>query len=735
MLSFNNFLEAGAIALTWTGIPLAIVALAALVIRIAETRKLALSALSLSRSNMLLQTVLENMPQGVCMFDSSGEVIVSNRHYGEMYGLVPAQTKSGATLSDILDAHIAAGYSPPNAEKYKSDYLAGAVLPAPTYIVNELGNGNVYAISRQPMSGGGLIEVHQDVTDIRMTEAWADAARQELIEMQFAIDQAVIVAVTDVQGRITYANDNFCQISGYSREELLGQNHRLLNSGHHSETVFRDMYRRIAGGEVWRGELCNRAKDGSLYWVDTVITAQLGSNGKPIAYMAIRVDITSRKLAEARISYAARHDSLTGIANRAVLQEKMDEASTRLRRNGETFTVFLLDLDGFKYVNDTLGHATGDRLLAELAHRLKRSLRETEFVARLGGDEFAIVQCGETNQREAAVALAVRLLETVSEPFGLDGHDVTIGTSIGIALAPDNGTDSGELLKKADLALYRVKSEGRNNFSFFDEELSRDATSRLQLISDMRTALSRNEFELHYQPVFDARTSRPCGVEALVRWRHPTMGLMSPDRFIWLAEETGLMEPLGQWILERACLDAVSWPDNIKVAVNLSAAQFRSGTLFDVILCALVESGLSPERLELEITESLLLQNKESHNVVIQQLKNIGVTIVLDDFGTGYASLSYLTMFPFDKIKIDKSFTQGLSSRVDCAAVVASVLSLARGLDIEVTAEGVETREQFDLLRAAGVDQVQGYLFGRPSPMADINFPALERIGQAQEAA
>jgi len=291
------------------------------------------------------------------------------------------------------------------------------------------------------------------------------------------------------------------------------------------------------------------------------------------------------------------------------------------------------------------------------------------------------------------------------------------------------------LLKKADLALYRVKSEGRNSFSFFDKELSKDATSRLQLANDMRAALSRNEFELHYQPVFDAKTSRPCGAEALVRWRHPVAGLMAPDRFIWLAEETGFMEPLGQWILERACQDAASWPQNIKVAVNLSAAQFRSGALFDVILCALVESGLPPERLELEITESLFLQNKESHGIVIQQLKNIGVTIVLDDFGTGYASLSYLTMFPFDKIKIDKSFTQGLSSRVDCAAVVASVLSLARDLDIAVTAEGVETKQQFELLRAAGVNQVQGYLFGRPSPIADLDFPSLERIAQADEAA
>lgn len=735
MSPFSTFLNAAAFALTWIGIPLAILSLAAIAIRIVETRKLALSASSLARSKKLLETVLENMPHGVCMFDSNRNVIVSNKHYGEMYGLAPERTKSGAKLSDILDAHVAAHHCAYDVKAYVADHLAGAGLPEPSYVVNELSNGSVFAINRQPLPDGGLIEIHQDITNIHLTEAWADAARQELLEMQFAMDQAVIVAVVDLKGRITYANDNFCQISGYGREELLGQNHRILNSGYHSAAVFREMYRRIGKGEVWRGELCNKAKDGALYWVDTVITAQLGPNGKPIAYIAIRVDITARKLAEARISYAARHDSLTGIANRAVLKEKMDEAAERLRQKGEAFTVFMLDLDGFKYINDTLGHAAGDRLLVELALRLKNSLRGNEILARLGGDEFAIVQCAETNQREAAIALAIRLLEVISGPFDLDGHNTAIGTSIGIALAPENGADTGELLKKADLALYRVKSEGRNSFSFFDEELSKDATSRLQLANDMRVALSRNEFELHYQPVFDAKTSRPCGVEALVRWRHPVAGLMAPDRFIWLAEETGLMEPLGQWILERACQDAASWPQNIKVAVNLSAAQFRSGALFDVILCALVESGLPPERLELEITESLFLQNKESHGIVIQQLKNIGVTIVLDDFGTGYASLSYLTMFPFDKIKIDKSFTQGLSSRIDCAAVVASVLSLARGLDIAVTAEGVETKQQFELLRAAGVNQVQGYLFGRPSPIADLDFPSLERIAQADEAA
>lgn len=689
-----------------------------------------------TQSEMLLRTAIESTPHGLCIFDADLRVLVSNSQYAEMYGLAPVQTRAGTPLHDILNSRVAGSYCPLNATKYVADCLSNAASGQTHHATDELRNGTIISVSRHPMPDGGSVEIHKDITDASLAEGRAETARQELLEKQYAIDQAVIVAVTDLRGSITYANENFCKISGYSRAELLGRDHRVLNSGTHSKAFFREMYRCIARGGVWRGELCNKAKNGSLYWVDTVITPQLDTNGKPIAYMAIRVDITARKRAEAQISYAATHDALTGLLNRAALREQMDRALAHMQQQQQdTLTIHILDLDGFKHVNDTLGHAAGDNLLKELAGRLKSSLRETDIVARLGGDEFAIIQTDTRDQREEAIALAVKTLEIVAKPFVLDGQEVSVGTSIGIALAPANGTDAAELLKKADLALYRVKSEGRNSFSFFEEDLSEKATTRLQLINDMRAALSRNEFELHYQPLFDTRTSRLCGMEALVRWRHPLAGLLYPDQFIGIAEETGLMEPLGQWILQKACADAVSWPENIKVAVNLSAGQFRSGALFDLILCALVDSGLPPERLELEITESLLLQGKESNVLVIQQLKNIGITIALDDFGTGYASLSYLLLFPFDKIKIDKSFTQGLLTRSECVAVVASIFTLARGLGIAVTAEGVETDAQLELLRVQGVNYVQGYLFGRPRPLAELDFSALELIVRADEAA
>ncbi len=443
-----------------------------------------------------------------------------------------------------------------------------------------------------------------------------------------------------------------------------------------------------------------------------------------------RVEQRTFELAE-----LARHDPLTGVANRTVLQEKLQDALARLRRNKEPFNIFFLDIDGFKMINDALGHAAGDVLLKELVQRLTGSLRETDFLARLGGDEFAIIQSGMKDQREAAIALAQRILGVVGRPLNIAGREVSIGTSIGIAAAPQDGLEPGLLLQRADIALYRVKAEGGNNFCFFDIEMSKASNDRLEILSDLRGAMARNEFEVFYQPVLDTRTCQACGAEALLRWRHPVHGLVPPDRFIPLAEETGLMVQLGEWVLEQACRDAMTWPDHLKVAVNLSTIQLRTGALIDYVSGALLQSGLPPERLELEITESVLMQNVERNGVIFQQLKNIGVSIALDDFGTGYSSLSYLTKLPFNKIKIDKSFTKGLADNMGCAASVASVLTIARYLDMVVTAEGVETKQQFQLLRAAGVDQVQGYLFAKPMPMSELDFAALFSKGQAALAA
>jgi diguanylate cyclase (GGDEF)-like protein len=415
--------------------------------------------------------------------------------------------------------------------------------------------------------------------------------------------------------------------------------------------------------------------------------------------------------------------------------EKIEEAVARHRRRGDPFAVLLLDLDRFKHVNDTLGHAVGDALLRETAARLKASLRETDVLARLGGDEFAIVQDRDNNQREAASALADRITEVISRPFNIEGNEVNIATSIGIALAPEHAANSDSLMKMADLALYRAKSAGRNGYRFFDPEMSLAASARHELESELRRAIQQDELELHYQPIIDTKTSVICGAEALIRWRHPTKGIILPDQFIPLAEETGMITQIGEWLLQTACAEAASWPKEIKVAVNLSAVQFRKNNLVDVVICALAQSGLSPERLELEITETALIESATECLPVLHQFKNLGIAVALDDFGTGYSSLSQLMMFPFNKIKVDKSFTQNLTKRTECAAIIAATLTLARSLDIATTAEGVETAEQYRLLRLAGVTSLQGFLFQPPCPSAQIDFHSAYNIPDVDYAA
>jgi diguanylate cyclase (GGDEF)-like protein len=439
-------------------------------------------------------------------------------------------------------------------------------------------------------------------------------------------------------------------------------------------------------------------------------------------WLAIMEDITERRRAEAEIIHLARHDVLTGLPNRAQFNEKLEEASKRLKRGGGPITVMMLDLDRFKAVNDMYGHPAGDQLLVEVARRLKSTLRETDLLARLGGDEFAIIQEGGPAQHESAMTLALRIINAISESFELTGFEVNVGTSIGIAMAPEHGTEPEELLKSADLALYATKTQGRNDFRIYQSGMLESATSQQLAECELRDAIAEEQFELHYQPVVDVATRQICGVEALVRWRHPDKGLVGPDQFIPLAESTGLIAPIGEWILQRACADAAKWPAHIRLAINISAVQFKKGNLFEVILCALVESGLEPDRLELEITETSLLENQEAHLATIRQLKNLGITLALDDFGTGYSSVTYLTNFPFDKIKIDRTFTRDVLERRDYAAVVSSVLALAQGLDKLTTVEGIETEQQFEYMRQAGVDLAQGYLFSRPVPAFELDF-------------
>jgi diguanylate cyclase (GGDEF)-like protein len=443
-------------------------------------------------------------------------------------------------------------------------------------------------------------------------------------------------------------------------------------------------------------------------------------------FMVVYLVLASRnsrqiELANRRVLDLAQIDTLTGLPNRAVFLDQLEAAvDARERPLGDNFSVLLLDLDRFKNVNDSLGHAAGDALLREVANRLRSVLRSSDVLARLGGDEFAIIQAGCDDQRTGSIDLATRICKRIAEPFLLLGRQIEVGTSIGIAMVPEHGSDREQLLKKADLALYRSKSAGRNCFTLYDEVMSAELEARNTLESDLRDAIARCHFEVHYQPFYDVQSGQRRGLEALVRWRHPTRGLIPPDQFIPLAEETGLIVPLGEWVLRRACDDATSWPADTKVAVNLSPVQFKQTDLFDVIQSALRNSGLSPERLEIELTESVLLERAVENHAFMHELKSIGISLALDDFGTGYSSLSCLTAFPFDKIKIDKSFISNLARRDKSSAIISSIVTLAFGLDMSVTAEGVETREQFERLKTLGVNFAQGYFLGRPVPIDEL---------------
>jgi diguanylate cyclase (GGDEF)-like protein len=431
------------------------------------------------------------------------------------------------------------------------------------------------------------------------------------------------------------------------------------------------------------------------------------------------MDTTERKRAEARLTFMAQHDALTGLPNRNLLRQQMDDILLRSRCNAEKVAVLVLGLDHFKAINDTLGHGVGDKLLRGVGKRLHSLLRDDDALARLNSDEFAIVQSGVTRP-EDAVFLARRLLDAIGDPYLVDGHSVVIGASIGIAISPGDGDESEKLLKNADLALSRAKNDSRGTFSFFEAGMDARAQTRRKIETELREAVRGDALRPYYQPLVDLSSGRITGFEALVRWPHPERGMISPAEFIPVAEETGLINAVGGLMLRRACADAAQWPDDVRVAVNLSPLQFRLGNLLSLVVETLKQSGLPAKRLELEITETLLLEKSSEVLATLHALRALGVRISMDDFGTGYSSLSYLRSFPFDKIKIDQSFVRDLAANPDAQAIVRSIISLGKGLGVTITAEGVETEAEVACLRNEGCHEGQGFLFSRARPNAEI---------------
>jgi diguanylate cyclase (GGDEF)-like protein len=526
------------------------------------------------------------------------------------------------------------------------------------------------------------------------------------------------VAMFDSETRLIFCNQRYAEMYGLSPDivrpgrylrDLLA--HRIQSESFSEDPD--DYIVRLKEGIADGKCLIHMANlpDGRIYSIEN----------KPIAgggWLSTHVDITERQRSEERITHMARHDALTDLPNRVLLRERLVHELKRVKR-GECLAVLCLDLDQFKGVNDALGHPIGDELLKLVADRLRGSTREPDTVARLGGDEFAVIMT-QMQQPSDAASLAKRIRESVIKPYQIEGHQIVTDISIGISVAPFDAVESDPLLRNADMALYDAKADGRGTYRFFEPEMNTRMKARRELEMDMRKALVGKEFELHYQPLVNLQTNEVNGFEALLRWQHPKRGMISPADFISIAEETGLIIPLGEWVLKAACYEAVSWPENIKVAVNLSSAQLNNRNLLAMVTAALAETGMPAHKLQLEITETVLLHNTFATLSMLHELRKLGVQIALDDFGTGYSSLSYLRSFPFDKIKIDRSFIQDLSNGAQPVAIVQAVANLAKCLNMTSTAEGVETQQQLETLQSLGCSEMQGYLFSRARPAEEI---------------
>jgi len=670
-----------------------------------------------SQSEML-QITLAHIDQGLSMFDGDGRLMVWNERYISIYGMSPEVVKHGVHIRQILEHRREAGDLDIDVEPYLEALTTRVKADTVVRSITHIRGGRMIAIVNTPIPGGGWVATHEDITAKQRAELLLVEKAEELSRTNMRLDAALSnmsqgLCLFDAQKRLIICNRRFREMYGLTEQQgqpgthvadLLRQHRLYLTSEHAIDELVESMPN--AANET------TRLTDDRVISVRRLLTPDGG-------WVATHEDITEQERASEQISHLAYHDVLTGLANRAEFTRQGERALQDAVDQNSPVSLLLVDLDRFKAVNDTFGHSAGDKLLQLVAERMRENIRSSDIVARLGGDEFAIIQAPEPDQREAAIALAARLVDTLCEPYQIGDHQAIIGASIGVAVATDRHASIEQLMHRADLALYRVKGQGRNGYRIYEDGLDRRADDRLRLGQDLRAAIANGELVLHYQPIVALKDQSVCGMEALVRWKHPARGMMSPDQFIPIAEETGLIVPLGEFVIRQACLDASRWPEHVKVAVNISPSHIKRRTLMDTVTRALLKARLAPERLEIEVTETVLLQQDEDILTELHQLRSLGISVALDDFGTGYSSLSHLRMFSFDKIKIDRSFVAELTERPDSAAIVCAVTGLARSLDMKTTAEGIENEQQLRMLQAAGCAQGQGYLFGRPQPVTD----------------
>ena len=672
----------------------------------------------------IFETALKSLSQGVCVFDQDLRLAICNEAYLKTYGLMPDEARPGTHLRDILRIRIARGiYSGPSPDAFIEERLAVIAAHVPAAVTHRFPDGRIVEVGHHPMPGGGWVATHRDVTERWRIETELAQSNRELGAQNKRFDTAMNnisqgLCFFDGNQRLIVCNQRYiemyrlpkeCARAGITLREIV--EHRFIAGSCPQMTAEQYL--------AWRDNVAvsHKSSDSIVKLMDGRTFAIHHEPMPDGGWVATHQDITEQRRTEAKIAHMAVHDALTDLPNRVLFNERLDQALAR-GNCGEIVVAHLFDLDNFKTVNDTLGHPAGDKLLRMTADRLRGLVRETDTIARMGGDEFAIVQTAlsETD----ATSLARRVISRISEPYEIDGQQVVIGASVGIAIGQANGLTPDQLIRNADLALYCAKGDGRGTFKIFEPEMDLQVQARRQLEQDLRNALHAGEFELYYQPIVDIESNQITGLEALIRWNHPRHGLVMPNQFIPLAEEIGLIIPMGEWIIRNACAMAARWPNQIKIAVNLSPVQFRSPGLVSSIAAAINASGLPAERIELEVTETSLLQNSEATLTMLYQLRELGVRIAMDDFGTGYSSLSLLQSFPFDKIKIDRSFVKDITESVGSLNIVRAVTALAKGLGMTATAEGVETVEQRDTVKAEGCTEMQGYLFSQPLPASAI---------------
>ena len=681
--------------------------------------------------NLRFDTVLRNMPLGVCMVDSQERLAVCNEQYYRMYGVSADAVKPGTLFPDIIQHRKAAGTFNGDPEVFCRDVGEKVNDGLPIKFSTQLDDGRIVSVLIQPMKDGGWISIHEDATEQTIAKRESEQTKKFLDTIIENVPVAIVVKDIDSR-KFVLVNRAYETLIGTARERLIGKTAFDVFSAKDAERIWESDSNAIRSNkQPIKNELPVETPANGSRIISTTRLVICDRAGESQYLITVIEDVTEKKKAYEKIAYMAHHDPLTGLPNRAQFAERLDEALNKASHRPQLAVLFL-DLDLFKDVNDTLGHLVGDELLKEVAERLQKCVQAKDIVARLGGDEFAIVQ-NSVDQADISM-LAECIRSALKAPYDLGGLRAIVDVSIGIARSPNDGTTTAELIKRADLALYRAKSDGRGTYRLFEPEMDVIMKTRRKLEADLRDALVNGEFELFYQPIVAMKSNNIAGLEGLLRWHHPIRGMISPAEFIPAAEETGFIIPLGEWVIRQACSDASKWPDDIKIAVNLSPAQFASQNLVQVIVSALGASGVAPSRLELEITEEILLTHNKENLAVLNQLRQLGVQIVMDDFGTGYSSLNYLRSLPFDKIKIDRSFVNDLSDGNDLSLeIVRSVASLAHVLNVPTTAEGVDTEEQLRIVRSAGCTQFQGYLFGPPAPASEIVklFPKLAKTRYA----